>query len=145
MGDTARQIKWFEIAAAESRNIGLVADVTEVDASAGGSAQTVDCTLVPGGSILLLVMSFCHEAYDGDTTHTLEVGVSGNTDKYLDPVDVPDTAEGQACHIGGTNNDQTTPEILNEDTQLIATWNNTANATAGKHWVLVVYMPTDLI
>ena len=104
-----------------------------------GTAQTTALFTVPKGSILLNVMTLCTEAFNGDTTKTFEVGVTGNTDKYIDPVDCVVTVDGVMSMTTGTNNDQKLAEPLGAATALIATWTNTATATTGKMKVKVVY------
>lgn len=123
----------------------VVVDSTTVDTSAGGSAQTTNCTLIPAGSILLGVEAKVVTPMDGDTTTTLEVGVSGNADAYIDTSDfdpsaAADTVAGSAS---GTNNDIKTVQYLGAATQLIATWTNTASASAGDTTVTVVYVPLN--
>jgi len=110
----------------------------EVDCS-GGTAETEALVTLPVGSFILEVMTWCTEAFDGDTTKTFEVGIAANTDKYVDPVDCPITLNGIMSMAEGTNNDQKTPETVAASTPLIATWTNTANMTAGKMKVRVVY------
>jgi len=81
------------------------------------------------------------EEFDGDTTTTLEVGVSGNADKYIEATDFdPSDATSQACNIGGANNDQTTFEYIGTNTTLVATWTNDDNATEGLVEVIVLYV-----
>ena len=111
----------------------------EVDCSGGGSAQSEALVTLPAGSVLLEIVTTCTEAFDGDTTKTFEVGISGNTDKYIDPVDCPVTLAGTMSMAGGTNNDQKSAEGLNAETAVVATWTNTASASAGKVKVRVVY------
>jgi len=121
----------------------IVTDSTTVDTSAGGTAQTTNCTLVPAGSVILNVEAKVVTAMDGDTTTTLEVGVSGNVDAYIDTVDfdpsaAADTVAGSAS---GTNNDVKYAQYVGAATQLVATWTNTASATAGDVTVTVTYVP----
>jgi hypothetical protein len=111
----------------------------EVDCSGGGTAQTTAICTIPIGSIILEVMTRCTEAFDGDATQTFEVGLAANTDKYIDPVDCPVTLAGVMAMEMGTNNDQKVKEPLGAAMALIAKWTNTANATAGKMNVKVVY------
>lgn len=111
----------------------------EVDCSGGGSAQTEALITLPLGSVIIEIATVCTEAFDGDTTKTFEVGITGNTDKYIDPVDCPVTLNGVMYMFGGTNNDQQNPECV-ASTPLKATWTNDANATAGKMKVRVVYV-----
>ena len=73
----------------------VVISSTTVDSSAGGTAQTANCTLVPAGSILLNVEAKVVTPMNGDATTTLEVGVSGNIDAYIDTTDFdPSAAAG---------------------------------------------------
>jgi len=119
----------------------MVADV-DVDCSSSGTAQTAAIVTVPADSILLDVTAVATTTFDGDTTTTFEVGVATNTDKYVDPSDFdPASAPSQQSMIGGTNNDQKNPEYISADTAIIATWTNTASASAGAASVRVVYIP----
>lgn len=111
-----------------------------VSCSAGGTAQTAVIGTVPAGSIILEVMTYCTAAFNGGTTKTFEVGVTGNTDKYVDPVDCPVTLAGVMAMEMGTNNDQKVKEPVGAATAIIATWTNTASATAGAMTVKVVYV-----
>jgi len=111
----------------------------EVDCTGGGTGETQDLVTLPAGSVILEIMTWCTEAFDGDTTKTFEVGIAANTDKYIDPDDCPVTLNGIMSMAGGTNNDQKVPETVAASTPLIATWTNTANMTAGKMKVRVIY------
>jgi hypothetical protein len=113
--------------------------IKEVDCSAGGTAQTATLFTPPAGSTILEVETFCTQAFNGNATKTFEVGVNGNTDKYIDPVDCVVTLAGIMWLQGGTNNDQKKPEAIGTAVALIATWTNTAAATAGKMRVKVIY------
>ncbi|NIQ08550.1 MAG: hypothetical protein GWO23_02215 [Gammaproteobacteria bacterium] len=117
----------------------VMVDVTAVDASAGGSAQTTTCTAVPAGSIILNVIGVVTATFDGDTTTTIEVGVEGNTDKYIDPSDLDPAGTNQLDIIAGTNQDQKGMEYCTATTTLICTWTNTASASAGAASIYVVY------
>lgn len=105
-----------------------------------GTAQTGAVVTVPAGSIILEVMTTCTEAFNGGTTKTFEVGVTANTDKYIDPVDCPVTLNGVMCLVGGTNNDQKIAEATGAAIPIIYTYTNTATATAGKMKVKVIYV-----
>jgi hypothetical protein len=121
----------------------IVHDSTTVDSSEGGAAQTANLTNVPANSLLLAVYATVVTPMDGDATTTLEVGVSGNVDNYIDTADFdPSAAAGtDYCNIGGTNNDMKVAEWIDDATQLIATWTNDANATVGSTVIHVVYAP----
>lgn len=115
---------------------------TVVDASAGGTATTTAIGTVPAGSILLDVVGYVDTAFDGNTTTTAEVGITGNIDKYIDTVDFDaSTKDTQLAMTGGTNNDQKSTEYLGTATPIICTWTNSASATAGQITVRVVYIP----
>ena len=105
-----------------------------------GTAKTGTVVTLPLGALILNIMTHCTEALDGDTTTTFEVGILGNTDKYVDPVDCPVTLDGVIEMFGGTNNDQKLPEVMTAETAIIYTYTNTAKATAGKVKVRVVYV-----
>lgn len=118
---------------------------TSVDASAGGTAQTAAIVTVPAGSLILGVEAEVITPFDGDTTTTLEVGVGGNIDAYIDTTDFdPSAAAGtKAGSVGGANNDVVAPQYVSAATPIIATWTNTANASEGEVEVRVLYIPFD--
>lgn len=129
--------------AALTATSGVVRATTTVDSSAGGTAQTANCTLVPAQSIILNVEAEVVTPMDGDATTTLEVGVSGNIDAYIDTVDFdPSAVAGTvAGSASGTTNDVKTVQYVGAATQVIATWTNTASASAGDTTVTVHYIP----
>ena len=120
----------------------VVVDVTSIDASTNATAGTFNCTLVPADSILLNVVAYVTATFNGDTTTTIEVGITGNTDKYIDPSDLnPAAAPAQMDIQAGTNQDQKGVEYCLADTQVLCTWTNTTSATVGAASVYVVYQP----
>lgn len=121
----------------------IVVAETTVDAAAGGTATETDIVTVPADSIILDVVAVVDTAFDGDTTTTLEVGLTGNVDKYIDTVDFDPSAaaDTQASSHGGTNNDQKVSLYVSAVEAIVATWTNTANMTAGAVTVRVVYLP----
>lgn len=120
----------------------VVVETTAVDTSGGGAASTTAIATLPANSILVDVTAIVTATFDGDTTTTFEVGVASNTDKYVDPSDLDCSAfNSQQSMIGGTNNDQKNPEYIAASTPIIATWTNTASASAGAATVRVVYIP----
>lgn len=115
----------------EGTVLGIVRIVdTEVDASAGGSAQTAAIGTVPAGAVLLGVNTLVTEAFDGDTTTTLVVGVAGATTEYIADSSA-DTLDAQASDAP--------MEYAAAAIPVIATWTNTANAEAGKVVVRLIY------
>lgn len=112
----------------------------EVDASAGGVAQTTTICTVPAGAVLMGVIVRSIMAFDGDATTTFDVGVSGDTSAYISSTDFdPSVSSSSACNIGGTTNTITTLQYLAADETIIATWTNDDNASEGTVKVVVLY------
>jgi len=122
---------------------GLVKRITTiVDASAGGTAEVTEIGTVPLGSILIGVLAKLDAAFNGDATTTLEVGVTGNIDKYIDGVDfnAGGVLGSTAFSVGGANNDQKVLEYAAADIPVIATWTNDAAASLGTVRVTLFYI-----
>jgi len=117
---------------------------TAVDCSAGGTAQTAAIGTVPAGSVIMDVTAKVTAAFDGGTTKTFEVGIAGNTDAYIDPVDMATTLNATLSMLEGTNNDEKFAQMVTAATPIVATWTNTASATAGAATVVVHYMTLGL-
>ena len=116
-------------------------DVT-LDCSADDTADTLAVGTVPIGSVILGVVATVVTAFDG-TTDTFEVGITGNTDKYIDPLDLDtDGAVGTTIFSAtGTNNDQKVLEYATAAIPIIATYTNTGGTvTAGSVRVQVLYV-----
>ena len=130
------------VAALTANSAAVISGSTTVDASGGGSAQTTAIVTVPAQSLLLSVQARVVTAFDGDTTQTLEVGVSGNSDAYIDTVDFdPAAAAGTDYAMnGGANNDITNPQWIDDATGIEALWTNDANAAAGEVEVAYIYI-----
>lgn len=120
----------------------LITTKVSVDASAGGTAQTAAIVTMPKDSIFIDATATVVTPFDGSSTTTLEVGVSGNTDAYIDPVDFdPGAAAGTIKHaIGGTNNDIKVLTANITAAAVIATWTNTGTPGAGEVEVAVTYL-----
>ena len=106
-----------------------------------GTAKTGAIFTVPAGSVILDVCTICTEAFNGGTTKNFAVGVTGNNDKYIDPVDCPVTLAGVMDIFGGTNQDQKTYEVCAAAVPIIYLYTNSATATAGKMKVKIIYVP----
>lgn len=122
---------------------GIQAVTTTVDASAGGVAQTTTIAVVPAGALLLNVHARVATVFNGDTTTTLEVGVSGNADAYIDTADfdvTSATAQQSMIDGAGGTNDVETIEYSATARTIIATWTNDDNASTGSVVVTVLYM-----
>lgn len=123
------------------RTLSVIA--TEVDASGGGTGTETAIGTVPAGSVLLAVICEVTETFNGDTTQTIEVGLTGNTDKYIDTSDInPGSGTPQISNFGSTTADQNEPIYLGSDEAIVATWTNTASATEGKAVVRLIYIET---
>jgi len=95
---------------------------------------------VPAGGIIHSIVVHAEVVFNSGGTKSFEVGVSGTTNKYIDPRDfLPGTTNNVAYMIGGTNNTQKTAEFCVAATPIIATWTNTAAASAGRAVVYVTY------
>jgi len=110
-----------------------------------GVAQTAALFTVPKNSLLLGVIARVTTAFDGATTQTLEVGITGNIDKYIDTTDFdPSAVAGTSTgSVGGTTNDQKTMEYITAAAALIATWTNTTSGTEGTVRVYAFYIDMD--
>jgi hypothetical protein len=115
---------------------------TTVDCSVNGTATEKAVATIPAGSVLLNVKAEVLVAFNGDTTTTAEVGVSGNIDAYIDSVDFdPGAAVGTvAGSASGTNNDVKYSQYLATATDVILTYTNSASATAGSILVTLSYI-----
>lgn len=148
----AVELSFEDSSGAEVFNIGTSGELTalntvqviekNVDCSATSAGTTTAIGTVPANSILLDVVAYCDTLFNGGTTTTAEVGITGNTDKYIDASDFDvTTADTQLDMYGGTNNDQLYPEYLGTATPLILTHINTASATTGEVTIRVMYVP----
>ncbi len=127
------------------RNDSPVTIKVRVDCSGGGTGETTAIETFPVGTIIHDVVAVVVTALDGDATTTLEVGVAANADKYIDTADYDETDDStpdQASMLNGANNDQKTAEFCAAAVAMIATWTNTASATAGVIDVYVTYTAT---
>lgn len=120
-----------------------VTDVFTVDCSEEKTGATAPLITLLNGTTIHEISAVCTVALNG-TSPTFEVGITGNTDKYIDPSDIVVSGLGRATMISGTNNDQKKTEILSADTGIIATWTNGSGATTGTVVVRITYtvMPT---
>jgi hypothetical protein len=107
-----------------------------------GTAVVTSLGVIPAGAVILCVSAFCSVAFNGAVTKTFEVGINGNTDKYIDPSDCPVTLAGVMDTFIGTNNDQKTLETLTAALTLQSVHTNTTHAGAvlGTMVVRVIYI-----
>jgi hypothetical protein len=116
--------------------------VTNVDASAGGTAQTTPIVTVPANSLIVGVEATVVTPFNGATTKTLEVGVTANPDQFIDTVDFdPGAAAGtDAGSIGGANNDTKVMLYTDAAVAIEALWTNVTAATLGSVNVSVIFI-----
>jgi len=114
---------------------------TLIDASGGGTAETTAVMTVPLGCIIKEVVAVVTATFDGDATQTFEVGITGNTDAYIDPSDFDPAGSPNAflSMSAGTNNDVKFPQWNAAAVPIIATWTNTGSTSAGSVTVYVTY------
>jgi hypothetical protein len=114
---------------------------TELDAADGGVAEEDVLFTLPENSLLMNVTAVTTEAFDGDATTTLDIGVEGTTNAYIHTDDIDVSAvDTQASSLNGTNNGVKTAEYLKEETEILATWTNDDNSTEGKVKVIITYI-----
>jgi len=146
-GDAAQQSTIADLAVTDVDPLTAIIKFvqTTVDASGGGAAQETAIATVPDNSLILAVHAEVLVSFDGDTTTTFEVGLTGNIDKYIDTADF----EPETLNLGVSNQESTTAdENIFESTQgsteaIVATWTNDSSATAGSVRVTVVYIDFD--
>jgi len=139
-GDTLNLNGTVKVNGVSSGKKVVVASV--VDASAGGTAQTTNLMTVPAGAFIKEVMAVVNTPFNGASTTTLDVGISGTASKYIHHTDF--NAGGSAntfmSMTGGTNNSTKHTDYRASSTQLIATWTNTTGASAGNVTVTCEYV-----
>lgn len=131
--------------AALTINTGVVRVTATVDSSGGGTATETALFTIPAKSLFLGVQAEVLVDMDGDTTKTLEVGLTGNIDQYIDTSDFdPAGGAGTLAHsIGGTTNDNKVMEYFATAQPIVATWTNTASSAAGSTRVDAHYIVLD--
>lgn len=142
-GEAAQQAHEADLAVTDVTALlgGVKVASAQVDASGGGTAQTTAIATVPAHSLILAVHAAVDTQFNGDTTTTLEVGVSGNIDKYIDTMDFdPSSASAEESNFSSSNADQNTIEYTTTAQALIATWTNVNSASAGAVTVTVYYV-----
>lgn len=127
-------------------NTGIVRAFKEVDASAFSGVTETALFTMPARSLLLCVEAKVIEAFDGDTTTTFEVGLTGNIDQWIDGTDFePETLNLLRSNLAGSNNDETIPTYHSTAQAFVSTAVNDSNNTAGKVEVTAHYITlTDI-
>lgn len=122
-------------------NTGIVRKVVVVDCSADGTATEKTVATIPAQSLLLSVEGKVTTVFNGGVTQTYEVGLTGNTDQYLDPSDTdPTVANELKNNIGGANNDVKVVNYLATAEDFVLTYTNTTSATTGEITVTIHYV-----
>ncbi len=116
---------------------------TRVTVGTNDVAVETAIATVPINAIILAVMADVVTAFDGATTQTFEVGLTGNIDKYIDTADfLPETATESITNAESTTADQNTIEATGDSTMAIVSTHTNNAGTVGAVDVTVVYLDT---
>lgn len=106
------------------------------------NGNAVEVGTIPAGAVILPGLSACavHTAFDGDTTNTVDIGISGTAEKYAS-----DLALGTLGWIeldvvteaSGNSSKTTAAETI------LATVVSTASAAAGEATIIMAYVVPD--
>lgn len=106
------------------------------------AGTTVTVGTIPAGSLVLPELSgvYVTTAFNGDTTNTCDIGISGTTEKYSSDLALgtvgyieQDVITGSSASVGLTTAAET----------IIATVVSTASASAGSAEVIFCYIPDN--
>lgn len=105
-------------------------DITFAD-----NGSTVTVGVLPAGAVILKPISGVNisTAFDGDTTNTLDIGPSTNTDLWA-----TDLALGTAAYVPF---DESVNTYVASDTTVQAAVVSTASASAGAGQIVIAYIP----
>ncbi len=114
---------------------------TRVTVGTNDVAVETAIATIPVNSILLSVSADVNVAFDGATTQTFEVGLTGNIDKYIDTADfLPETATESITNQESTTADVHTIEAVGDSTLAIVSTHTNNAGTVGSGDVTVVYI-----
>lgn len=109
-----------------------------IDASGGGIDQQVVVATVPARSVVLDVLLYVTEPWNGDFTDKLYIGVAGENNFYYDD-SLTYSSVGVTWSVLLQESPAVVPHVVAVSTPIIATWTNSANATTGEVEVYVIY------
>lgn len=108
----------------------------------GDAATTVTVGTIPAGALVLPAISgaYVTTAFTGDSTNTVDIGISGSTTKYASAL-----ALGTLGHIElDVITDASANSSLTTATEtIIATVVSTANPDAGSAEIIIAYIPDN--
>ena len=111
--------------------------------SSATATETALCT-VPEDSMILDVAVKTIVAFDGSATTTCEVGINGNTDKYIDAADWDASVHNDTINMyGSTTSDTALPEFVSAAMAVVFTSTNTGTVGAGQIEGIVTYIELD--
>lgn len=123
---------------------GVIKTVTEViDASGGDGDQ--DIVTVPENSVITDVHVLVTQGFDGDAAQTINIGIEGNTNKYLATADIQTGSNNIAENdeaFASTEDKAPASEASGETVK--ATWTNSGNEGEGIFRVSVSYYVEDV-
>ena len=101
------------------------------------NGSTVTVGVIPAGSVILKPISgvAVTTAFNGDTTNTLDVGPSTDTDLWA-----TDLALGSLAYVPI---DEAVANIVTTDTTVQAVVTSTASASAGAAEIVIAYIPDN--
>ena len=122
-------------------NVGSVV-MSQTDTIAFGNTTDKSLSIViPANSQIVDIKIFVTEAFDAGTTNTMDIGIVGNSDLYVD-----DAAVGTAgdAALGATALTQNWSDIGTSDVKLAAKYIQTGSAaTAGAARIVVSYVQNN--
>lgn len=130
------------VATTLTSNHGFVrfAATKDVSADTGGTPTEAAFHTVPARSIIYCVECETLTAMNGGTSSSMEIGVNGNVDQFIDTSDYdPGTGATIAASLGGTNNDTKVPLYSATAVALVTSHINDGSATTGSIQTTVVY------
>lgn len=140
-----RQAHVTDLAVTDADALAGTVKVVKTTVTVGTNDVAVETAIatVPVNAIILAVMADVVTAFDGATTQTFEVGLTGNIDKYIDTADfLPETATESITNAESTTADQNTIEATGDSTMAIVSTHTNNAGTVGAVDVTVVYIDT---
>ena len=123
-------------------NHGFVRFTVQKDVSSDTGAGATEAALVtvPAQSIIHMVECFTTTAMNGSTSSSVEIGINGNVDLYIDTADYdPGTINTIQASLAGSSNDQKVPLYSKTAVPLVTSVINDGSATTGSILITVIY------
>ncbi len=100
------------------------------------NGSTVTIGTLPANSVVLRGGVAVTVAFDGDTTNTLDIGTTGDTDGFA-----TDLALGTIGNIVADEMATSNDALISAETDVVGVVVSTASATAGTAYVWIEYVP----